>query len=240
VAEPTVLPPSTATPPPRWSRARRLAWWAGLALLLAGLAVLGYVAGQLWGTNVVSRQKQRDAVAEIQRAWRDEGPASSSSRSAGPVGRATALVRIPRFGDDHVMPVFEGTGEEALSSGLGHFDSSAGPGRVGNYALAGHRVTHGEPLRDMPSLRPGDRVVVETRRHRFVYVLDTDPNDLVVSFRDGWVVDPRPVNPDPDGVGPAPGQRRLLTLTTCSELFHTDDRMVTFGHLVSRQGVDRS
>ena len=29
-----------------------------------------------------------------------------------------------------------------------------------------------------------------------------------------------------------PGQR-LITLTTCSELFHTDDRMIAFGHLVS-------
>jgi sortase A len=24
----------------------------------------------------------------------------------------------------------------------------------------------------------------------------------------------------------------LLTLTTCSELFHTDNRMIAFGHLV--------
>ena len=28
---------------------------------------------------------------------------------------------------------------------------------------------------------------------------------------------------------------RLLTLVTCAELFHTDDRMVAFGHLVDRQ-----
>jgi sortase A len=33
-----------------------------------------------------------------------------------------------------------------------------------------------------------------------------------------------------------PGQR-LITLTTCSELFHTDNRMIAFGHLVgSRPG----
>ena len=28
---------------------------------------------------------------------------------------------------------------------------------------------------------------------------------------------------------------RLITLTTCAELFHTDDRMVAFGHLVSAE-----
>ena len=26
---------------------------------------------------------------------------------------------------------------------------------------------------------------------------------------------------------------RLITLTTCAELFHTDDRMAAFGHLVA-------
>jgi sortase A len=47
------------------------------------------------------------------------------------------------------------------------------------------------------------------------------------------VVDRLPTNPD-GGVEPAqrPGQR-LITLTTCSELFHTDNRMIAFGHLVS-------
>jgi sortase A len=64
-------------------------------------------------------------------------------------------------------------------------------------------------------------------------VLDTDPNDLVAPFTAGWVVQPFPVNPE-GGVGPAPTHgRRLITLTTCSEMFHTDDRMVAFGHLSS-------
>jgi sortase A len=31
-----------------------------------------------------------------------------------------------------------------------------------------------------------------------------------------------------------PGQR-LITLTTCSELFHTDNRMIAFGHLVDTE-----
>ena len=51
-------------------------------------------------------------------------------------------------------------------------------------------------------------------------------------FTAGWVLAPVPANPD-GGVQPPqePGQR-LITLTTCSELFHTDDRMVAFGVLV--------
>ena len=115
----------------------------------------------------------------------------------------------------------------------GYFN--ADPGQVGNYALAGHRVTHGEPLRRMPDLRPGDKVVVETRDATFTYVLDTDPNKLVIPFTGVWVLDALPRNPQAGGVQPAQRKgQRLITLTTCSELFHTDNRMIAFGHLVSR------
>ena len=113
---------------------------------------------------------------------------------------------------------------------------TAYPGDVGNYAVAAHRVTHGEPLRHMPDLRPGDKVIVETVDASYVYELDTNPNDLVISFTGIWVLDPLPDNPRPGGPEPeqVPGQR-LITLTTCSELFHTDNRMIAFGHLVKAE-----
>jgi sortase A len=205
--------------------------------------MLGYVGWQMWGTNYVSERKQREAVTSLERTWRETPAPGDSAENGGgrdgaepaavPLGAASALVRIPRFGDDYVMPVFEGVADEVLAQGFGHFDGSADPGERGNYALAAHRVTHGEPLRDMPLLRPGDEVLVETRDMRYTYVLDTDPNDLVVTFRDVWVVDPAPVNPT-GGVGPA-DERQLITLTTCAELFHTDERMIAFGHLVSAE-----
>ncbi|MEZ5097019.1 MAG: sortase [Nocardioides sp.] len=88
---------------------------------------------------------------------------------------------------------------------------------------------HGEPLRRMPELQPGDEIVVETRQWVYSYVLDTGGDDLVIPFTDVWVLDPRPVNPG-GGPQPPPHAKRLITLTTCAELFHTDDRMVAFGH----------
>jgi sortase A len=153
-----------------------------------------------------------------------------------PEGAATALVRIPRFGDDYVMPVLEGTSDDVLAAGFGHFADTAGPGEKGNYALAAHRVTHGEPLRRMPDLQAGDEEIIETRTTTYTYELTSGGDDLVVPFTAGWVVDPLPTNPEEGGVQPAqePGQR-LITLTTCSEIFHTDNRMVAFGVLKDRQ-----
>ena len=227
VREPTVEDPAR-----QGRRGLRAMLWAGVAMVLAGLVMLGYVGWQLYGTNVVSARKQQQIVERTEQVWSAQ-PGVSVRAKAVRHRSAAALVRIPAFGSDYVLPVQHGTSDDVLAEGLGHFAGTAGPGEVGNYALAGHRVTHGEPLRDMPSLRPGDTVVVETPRRTFTYRLDTDPNLLTVSFTGVWVIDPLPENPVPGGIQPRqrPGQR-LITLTTCSELFHTDNRMVAFGHLV--------
>ena len=190
----------------------------GAGLVAAGVSVLAYVAWQVVGTTVVSEHRQAATVERTERAWELE-PTTELHRV-----NATALVRIPRFGDDYVVPVLEGVGDEALSGGLGHFSDTADPGGVGNFALAGHRITRGQPLREMPALEPGDEVVVETRDAIYTYELDTDAGELEVGDDAGWVVGPRPVGDAGD---------RLITLVTCAELFHTDQRLVAFGHLVS-------
>ena len=209
---------------------RRLGFWFGLGLVLAGLGLLGYVGWQFFGTNWTSSRKQQQAVQALRQNWQ-QGKLIAPREV--PSGQASALIRIPKFGKKYVVPVFEGTSTDILAKGYGHFPRTSDPGQVGNYALAAHRVTHGEPLRRMPELRPGDTVIVETARATYTYVLDTDPNKLVVPFTGVWVLDRHPHNPDPNGVEPPAGTgQRLITLTTCSELFHTDNRMIAFGHLL--------
>jgi sortase A len=222
------------------STGRRITFWFGMTMIAAGLALLGYIAWELWGTNIISDRHQREITAQLRAEWAD----GTGCKVHCPEGAATALIRIPRFGKDYVVPVLEGAkdgsiSEEILAEGYGHFQTGkpgggvAEPGDVGNYAIAAHRITHGEPLRQMPELRPGDKVIVETRTNTYVYELDTNPNDLIVPFTGIWVLDALPHNPDggvPDQVHFA--DQRLITLTTCSELFHTDNRMIAFGHLV--------
>ena len=234
----------TATTDAPVRRGRSVSFWIGLLLVLGGLGMLGYVAWQMYGTNIVSKQTQQRLVEEVEQDWSGAAPAPAAQAAEGPaepepqvfeIGETMGLIRIPAFGDDYVVPVLEGIGDPERASGVGHFPDTAGPGEQGNGARAAHRVTHGEPLRDMPELRPGDEVIVETRDAVHTYVLDTNPNELVVTFEDIWVVDPLPTNPD-GGVQPKqrPGQE-LITLTTCSELFHTDNRMIAFGHLVETE-----
>jgi sortase A len=220
------------------SRGRRVAFWTGVAMTLVGALLLGWVGWQFWGTNWVAHREQREITSTLRTQWTEGGARLQPKRVKK--GQPSALVRIPRFGASYVVPVLEGVSTKVLTRGFGHFPDAADPGRVGNYALAAHRVTHGEPLRRMAELRPGDRVVVETVDATYVYRLDTDPRRLVVPFTGVWVVRPLPRNPEPGGVQPAQRRgQRLITLTTCSEIFHTDDRMIAFGHLVRTVRKDR-
>jgi len=211
---------------------RRVMLVGGIALITVGAILLGWLAWQFWGTNWLSKGRQAEVVSELHETW-DDGQGTVETDW----GKATALIRIPRFGADYEMPVLEGTSDEALAAGVGHMENTAGVGEPGNFALAAHRVTHGQPFADFPELRPGDVVYVETVNATYTYELDSGGEDLIVPFTTEWVVDPVfPVNPDPNGVT-APGQAGdpIITLLTCSEIFHTDDRSVVFGHLVDSE-----
>ncbi|GAA4803907.1 class E sortase [Nocardioides caeni] len=209
------------------STGRRVTFWTGCGLIAAGIAVLCWVAWQFWGTNWQSERRQNEVRDAIGEGWE-----SGQDVVRTEFGNATAIVRIPRFGPDYAMPVLEGSSDEVLAAGIGHMEDTADAGMEGNYVLAAHRVTHGEPFAEFPSLEPGDEVIVQTRAATYTYVLDSGGEDLIIPFTETWVLDEQPVNPDAGEINPPEGVSSLITLLTCSEIFHTDNRSVVFGHLV--------
>ncbi len=199
----------------------------GLWLMAVGLLLVGYSVWETWGTDLLAKYQQDETVDDLLDAWRD--PANP----ANPVpDGAIALMRIPELGHGFVVPVIDGIDADDLSRGVGHYPQTAGPGEVGNFAVAGHRVTHGEPFRQFPRLEPGDIVEVETADAIYTYALDNDAGHLVVQPYDGWVLKPVPPGTRYDEGEDEPTQP-IITLTTCGALVHTSDRMVAFGHLVN-------
>ncbi len=214
-------------------------------LLAFGLGCLGWVGYQYVGTNLVAARRFDAERQDLRSRWTaaapTQTPPAGSTSAAPPAGTAqtaapgpgpkgaTALLRVPRFGAQYEVPVVEGTGLSQLARGVGHYPGTAAPGAVGNFALAGHRVTHGQPFARLLELDVGDQVVVETSTALYTYVLDTAPQDLTVDDTANWVLDPVPGQPQT-----AP-TRSLITLTTCQDLFHSPDRSVGFGHLASTQ-----
>ncbi|TQK68789.1 class E sortase [Nocardioides sp. SLBN-35] len=194
-----------------------------LSLLI--VALLAWLGWQLWGTNVVAEHRQREVVGALQEDWGDrQGDATDDPLR---LGDGFAVLRIPRFGADFEVPVIQGVSEDDLASGVGHFSDTARPGQVGNFAVAGHRVTRGQPFADFPSLRVGDEVTVETRTHLYTYVLDDGGTDIEVPASDTTVIRPVPGRPS------AVPKRALITLVTCADLTTTEDRSIVHGHLVA-------
>ncbi|MFE4859395.1 class E sortase [Streptomyces sp. NPDC056670] len=176
----------------------------------------------------------------------DEGDESVAVEGGGPAGaprggkggpgggaaprgdQAYAVIRIPGIGV--TAPIAEGISKAGvLDKGyVGHYVGTAQPGQTGNFALAGHRNTHGEPFRYINRLRVGDSVVVETRDTVYTYVVDSLLPQT--SSRDGGTIAPVPRSAVKPSYGySAPG--RYITLTTCTPEFTSTYRLVVWGKL---------
>ncbi|TXS26287.1 class E sortase, partial [Streptomyces sp. adm13(2018)] len=146
-----------------------------------------------------------------------------------PPSAAFAVLRIPRLG--LTVPVARGISKRSvLDKGyVGHYPGTAAPGRTGNFALAGHRNTHGEPFRYVNRLVPGDEVSVRTRARTYVYRVDqilrqTAPRDVgVVRAVPRSIVKPSYGYDEPGA---------YLTLTTCTPEFSSAYRLVVWAKLV--------
>lgn len=200
----------------------------GELLITAGLVLLLFVAYQLVWTNVEAQRAQGKVADQIRESWsRPTGPGPAARPgTVGPgdsdFGRGFAFLHVPRLGDRFSVPVLEGVALDVLARGVGHYPRSAMPGEPGNFAVAGHRATNGEPFADLDRMRRGDVIVVETRNKWLTYVVD---KTQVVLPTDVWVIDPVPGR-----VGVKP-RRKLLTLTTCNPRWASYERLVVFGHL---------
>ncbi|KAA1422246.1 class E sortase [Mumia zhuanghuii] len=221
-------------PTPHLRPARMLATALTLVLIIGG----GWIAWKYVGTNIVAKQRQGEMAVALADDWRGNRAGDATTDEVR-MGEAMAVLRIPRFGDDFEVPVVEGVDDSALTSGVGHFPDTQRPGQLGNFAVAGHRITNGQPFKDFPDLRKGDEVVVETRTHVYTYVLQGSGTGTIVDFTDVWVVQPVPekAKHNKSQRSRAIPKEALLTLTTCSEIFHTDNRSVVFGRLVDARHV---
>lgn len=145
-------------------------------------------------------------------------------------GDVVGVVSIPSI--DAELPVLEGVDAEVLDQGvLGHYPGTAGPGSVGNFAVAGHRTTHGAPLYDVDQIEVGDPIVLQTPRGWDVYTTDhrriVEPDAVEV------------IAPVPDEPGANATQRRIV-LTSCHPKLSAAQRMVVYAtfdrHVTRSQG----
>ena len=223
----------------------RRRWWrtavlgAGELLVTAGLVLLLFVVYEVYVTDLLTAQRQDELSEELREEWESAPAPDRGSITQVGLGNAFAVLRIPRLGEDYTRVVLEGTQEEQLSQGPGHYVGSAMPGEEGNVALAGHRVGKGSPFLELDAMRPGDPVVVETADSWFVYRVlgdpatgdvDTDPSGIPGM----QIVSPSAievVSPTPDAAPSAAPSGAYLTLTTCHPRYSARQRLVVHARL---------
>ncbi|MET9731840.1 class E sortase [Streptomyces sp. NPDC006458] len=200
----------------------------GELFITTGVLMLLFVTYQLWWTNVRAHAQAGDEASDLQKDW------ETGKRNPGTFepGQGFAILRIPRL--DVVVPIAEGvSNKKVLDKGMvGHYGEgdlkTAMPdAKTGNFGLAGHRNTHGEPFRYINRLQPGDPIVVETQDTYYVYKMAsilpvTPPSDVSV------------LAPVPPNSGfTAPG--RYITLTTCTPEFTSKYRLIVWGKMVEER-----
>lgn len=97
------------------------------------------------------------------------------------IGKEIGELYIPKL--NATLPIFEGTNEDELEKGIGHFAESVLPGENDNSVLSGHRDT---VFRKLGEVGEGDWLIVRTAAGEFKYkvkkvrIVDEDDRTVIV------------------------------------------------------------
>ena len=195
-------------------------------LITFAIFAIMYAGYQTVWSAYVSKQSVAETKAEVELKWADD-PAAEPELHKG-----FALIYIPRLKDKvWELPITRGVDPEDLMSGLGHYPETAMPGEKGNFALAGHRSTYGEPLANIDQLRQDDEVIIQTAGNWYVYKLVLDE---IVEPDAMWVLDP-----NPGGIVNKTGVEEMITLTTCDPRWGSTHRWIWWGVLTEVRPYDQ-
>jgi len=196
------------------------------ALITFAIFAIMYAGYQTVWSNQVSQKNVAQAKAEVELKW-VEAPAAEPE-----IHQGFALAYIPRLQNKvWELPVTKGVEPEDLISGFGYYPENALPGEKGNFGLAGHRSTYGEPLANIDQLQQDDEVIIQTAENWYVYKLILDE---IVEPDATWVLDP-----NPGGIVNKTGVEEMITLTTCHPRWGSTERWIWWGVLTEVRPIDQ-
>jgi sortase A len=193
----------------------------GELCITLGMILLLFAAYEVWGKTAAVNAHQNDLNSQLAQEWGGPSPTVGPTPSAGPSanalpppdGKAIARLYIPRIGKQWI--VVQGVTPGDIRFAPGHYPTSAMPGSVGNFSVAGHRTP--AIFWDLDQIQNNDEIVVETKDTWYVYRAS---QTHIVSPTAVQVVAPVPNQP-----GKKPTQA-MLTLTTCNPKFNNYQRLI--------------
>ncbi len=206
---------------------RTLTFKIAIGLFAVGLGFLGFGAWQFFfADNVEGAAKTHVAVQYSPKRFVDPSKATH-------LGDIFARMVVPRFGNDWVRLIGEGTKWHPVLNdiGVGHYNNTARPGQLGNFATAAHRGGFGGSFKNIHHLVKGDKIYVETNEGWYTYdylqtkivkPTDTDvisavPKELIGSHKGG----------------------SYMTLTSCDPIFVNTNRIIAWFELEGFTPADR-
>jgi sortase A len=198
---------------------------SGELLSSLGVIVLGFLAYMYWGTALRASAAQDAFTRELSSEWSGaSGLAALTNPSELAPGKPFALLRVPQLGRSWQFAVVQGTGQAQLALAPGHLPGTALPGQVGNFVVAGHRVTAGGPFSRLPGLHVGSLVIVVTINASYEYKVTAGPR--WVRADDTSVTAPVPGHPGEHA------RLRMITLISCDSPWTSTSRVLVTGVLV--------
>lgn len=188
--------------------ARRSLTAAAVGLIVVALVMLTYPVI----TDVYHDSLQSRLARELKSPSTRQAYLSGDLRT----GQSMTRLQIPKLGVNVV--VVQGTDDESLKAGTGHYPETPLPCQAGDVAIAGHRTTYGKPFANVDRLVPGDRIVLTTPVGACIYQVSRMP---FVVLPDDWQV-----------VANTPGQF-VLTLTACHPKGSASHRIVIKAVMIS-------
>lgn len=185
----------------------------GVLLILIGVGIIGTVAYK----KIVTSQKQNELLeafesqlAEGNNENTEEEVNLDSINGYTPI----AIMEIPSI--KLKQPVVEGITEDVIKYFLGKFPESTMPGEVGNFAVAGHRVSDfTDAFINLYKVKPGDNVIVTTKDGKYTYEVE-----------ESFIVDPEQVEVLENA------DYEKITLITCT--IGSKRRVIVTGKLIEK------
>ena len=188
----------------------------GLLLIIVGVAIIVNVAYK----KIVTSQKQNEILevfesqlVDAKNNKEDENEPVKIEAINGHM--PVAIIEIPSI--KLKQPVVEGITEDVIKYFLGKFPESSMPGEVGNFAVAGHRVSDfTDAFINLYKVKTGDKVIVTTIDGRYTYEVDNS-----------FIVDPEQV----EVLEKADYEK--ITLITCT--IGSKRRVIVTGRLIEKE-----
>ncbi len=157
-------------------------------LILVGLIIIG-VSGYEIYKNMVLQENQLVEAHELV-----DNPLGNKDQFSPFTGGTAGILWIPKI--EAELPIVEGTDEDDLAKGVGHYNGTAWPLDNDQIVLSGHRDT---VFRRMGELEIGDELVVKVPYGIFTYVIEST----------------KIVDKDDRTVIKSTAPEEVLTVTTC-------------------------